>query len=40
MKALVAVLNQEKALLGVFSIIMKLSRNLREPSFEALVDIC
>ena len=29
--------NQEKALVGAFSVIVKSSRNLREPSFEALL---
>ena len=37
MKALVDTFNQEKALVGVFSMIVKSSRNLREGSFEALV---
>ena len=29
--------NQEKALVGAFSVIVKLPSNLRDPSFEALV---
>ena len=37
MKVLVDTFNQEKALVGVFSMIVKSSRNLREGSFEALV---
>ena len=36
-KAIVDTFNQEKALVGVFSMIVKSSRNLREGSFEALV---
>ena len=37
MKAVVAAFNQEKALVGTFSVIVKSSHNLREGSFEALV---
>ena len=36
MKAVVAAFNQEKALVGAFSVVVKTSRNLREGSFEAL----
>ena len=38
MKALLGAFNQEKALIGAFYVIVTL-RYLREPSFEALVDI-
>ena len=37
MKALVGDFNQEKVLVGSFSMIVKSSRNLREGSFAALV---
>ena len=36
-KALVGSFNQEKVLVGAFSVIMKSSHTLREPSFAALV---
>ena len=36
MKALVGAFNQEKALVGASSMIVKSSRNLRQPSFQAL----
>ena len=35
--SLVGAFNQEKALVGALSVIVKSSRNLREPSFEALL---
>ena len=37
MKALEGVFNQEKAIVGAFSVIVKTSHNLREPLFEALL---
>ena len=36
MKALVGAFNQDMALTGAFSVIVKFSGNLREPSFKAL----
>ena len=38
MKALVGAFNQEKALVGAFSVIVKSSGTFGEPSFQALVD--
>ena len=38
MKALVGAFNQDMALTGAFSVIVKFSGNLREPSFEALAE--
>ena len=40
MKVLIGTFNQEKALIGAFSVIVKTSRNLREGSFEALPRTC
>ena len=37
MKALVGAFNQEKDLVGAFSVIVKFSRTFVQPSFEALV---
>ena len=37
MEALVGTFSQEKALVGAFSVIVKSSGNLQEPSFEALL---
>ena len=37
MKALAGAFNQEKALVGAFSVLVKTSRYLREPKFEALI---
>ena len=39
MKALVGAFNQEKALVGAFSVIVKSSRTFGQPSFEALMFI-
>ena len=38
-KVLVGAFNQEKAIVAAFSVIVKSSRNLLEPSFQALVTV-